>query len=245
MPTRRPSTWSEGVPDPPPVSPSPSSSSATSGPSGSSSTPKSSGTCRCSKGPIVRKARIEHAASPACPSPQGQQDNARRAITRGSPIPERRMILTRRHPDRTVEPDDLAVEHLVLDDVFDEIGDHDARSRRGEHVGCSFPQTGATAGHEKRVLLYVHLLPPRLRIDSSQGRIPGPVWQETPEPQKQARRRCDGVAAPGSLDRDRMFYSFGDRLGPAAQPREGTPLVVLRRRFGDALIEACVRVLPV
>src|SRR5919107_3241791 len=121
MPTRRPSTWSEGVPDPPPVSPSPSSSSATSGPSGSSSTPKSSKTCRRSKGPKVRKARIEHAASPACPSPQGQQDNARRAITRGSPIPERRMILTRRHPDRPVEPDDLAVEHLVLDDVFDEI----------------------------------------------------------------------------------------------------------------------------
>jgi hypothetical protein len=74
------------------------------------------------------EARIEHAASPACPSPQGQQDNARRAITRGSPIPERRMILTRRHPDRPVEPDDLAVEHLVLDDVFDEIGDHDAAS---------------------------------------------------------------------------------------------------------------------
>jgi hypothetical protein len=32
------------------------------------------------------------------------------------------MILARRHPDRPVEPDDLAVEHLVLDDVFDEIG---------------------------------------------------------------------------------------------------------------------------
>ena len=31
------------------------------------------------------------------------------------------MIPTRRHPDRPVEPDDLAVEHLVLDDVFDEI----------------------------------------------------------------------------------------------------------------------------
>jgi RNA polymerase sigma factor (sigma-70 family) len=59
---------------------------------------------------------------PASPSPQGQQDNARRAITRGSPIPERRMILPRRHPDRPVEPDDLAVEHLVIDDVFDEIG---------------------------------------------------------------------------------------------------------------------------
>jgi hypothetical protein len=32
------------------------------------------------------------------------------------------MILTRRHPDRPVESDDLAVEHLVLDDVYDEIG---------------------------------------------------------------------------------------------------------------------------
>ena len=30
-------------------------------------------------------------------------------------------MLPRRHPDRTVEPDDLAVEHLVLDDVLDEI----------------------------------------------------------------------------------------------------------------------------
>src|SRR5215203_2323971 len=93
-----------------------------SGPSGSSSTPRSSRTCHRSKGPKVRKARIEHAASPACPSHQGQQDNGRRAITRGISIPERRMILTRRHPDRPVEPDDLAVEHLVLDDVLDEIG---------------------------------------------------------------------------------------------------------------------------
>src|ERR671921_684469 len=238
MPTRRPSTWSEGVPDLPPVSASPSCSSATSGPSGSSSTSRSSGTGRCSKGPIVRKARIEHAASPACPSPQGQQDNARRAITRGSPIPERRMILTRRHPDRTVEPDDLAVEHLVLDDVFDEIGDHDARSRRGEHVGCSFPQTGATAGHENRVLPYVHLLPPRLRIGHSQDCVPGPVWQETPEPHKQVRRRCYGVAAPWVAGQDLMLYSLGDRLGPAAQPREGTPFVVLRRRPRDGFIEA-------
>jgi hypothetical protein len=32
------------------------------------------------------------------------------------------MILPRRHPDRPVEPDDLAVEHLVIDYVFDEIG---------------------------------------------------------------------------------------------------------------------------
>ena len=51
----------------------------------------------------------------------------------------------------------------------------------------------------------------------SQESIPGPVWQETPEPHKQVCRRCDGVAAPGVAGRDRMLYSLGDRLGPAGR----------------------------
>src|SRR5215210_3366020 len=38
-----------------------------------------------------------------------------------SPLPGAKR-LPWRQPDRPVEPDDLAVEHLVLDDVFDEIG---------------------------------------------------------------------------------------------------------------------------
>jgi len=76
-------------------------------------------------------------ARPPCPtgpSPEGQQDDARRVGTRGSPVAGRRLkagcgkvdlsqpaligTSARRHPDRPVEPDDLAVEHLVLDDVF-------------------------------------------------------------------------------------------------------------------------------
>jgi hypothetical protein len=79
----------------------------------------------------------------------------------------------------------------------------------------------------------------------SQESLPGPVRQETPEPHKRVRRRCDCVAAPGLAGGDRLLYGLGDRLGPTAQPGDGTPFVVIRRRPRDGFIEACVRVLPV